>query len=61
MKKFRIIVSIVAAAFLIGLLFTIDFDNFISKSNLGSFLGILAMIFVILNTILSNRNESNNK
>jgi F0F1-type ATP synthase assembly protein I len=61
MRKFRIVLAFVAAAILIGMLFTIDFDKFLSKSNLGSFLGILAMILVILNMILSNRHEAKNK
>jgi high-affinity Fe2+/Pb2+ permease len=61
MRKFRIIVAVISAVVLIGILFTIDFDNFLSKSNLGPFLGIISMIIVILGMILSNRHEAKNK
>ena len=61
MRKFRIIVALVSSAILIGMLFTIDYENFLSKSNMGSFLGIIAMILTILAMILSNRYEAKNK
>lgn len=61
MRKFRIILALVSAAIIIGMLFTIDYDNFLSKSNRGSFLGILSMIIVILGMIYSIRHEAKNK
>ena len=61
MKKFRfIIIGISVALILITLLF-IDYQDLVSRSNLGSFLGIIAMLFNILAMILSNRHEAKNK
>ncbi len=61
MKKFRLIVIFFSIALIVVILFFIDFQNFISRSNLGSFLGIMAMVFNIVSMILSNRYETKNK
>ena len=58
MRKFRLIIALISVAIIIGLLFSIDYQNLISRPNLGSFLGIIAMIFNILAMILSNRREA---
>ena len=61
MRKVRIILVIISAVFLIGMLFTIDFENFLSKSNIDSFGMIFVMILIIFNMIYSNRHERKNK
>jgi peptidoglycan/LPS O-acetylase OafA/YrhL len=61
MRKFRLIIALISVAIIIGLLFTIDYQNLISRPNLGNFLGIIAMMFNILAMILSNRHEAKNK
>jgi hypothetical protein len=57
MKKFRLIIICVSAVLILVILFVIDYQNFLSRSNLGPFLGIIAMILNILSMILSNRHE----
>ena len=59
MRKFRLIIALISVAIIIGLLFSIDYQNLISRPNRGSFLGIIAMILNILAMILSNRREAN--
>ena len=61
MRKFRLIVAFISVAIIIGLLFNIDYQNFISRPNLGTFLGIISMMFNILGMILSNRHEARKK
>jgi len=58
MRKFRFIIIGVSFALLVSNLFFIDYKDLISKSNLGSFLGILSLSFTILAMILSNRHEA---
>lgn len=60
MKKFRMIIIYISVALIIGMLLIIDYQNFFSRPNLGSFLGIIAMLFNILAMILSNRHEIKN-
>jgi hypothetical protein len=57
MRKFRLIIAFICVVIIIGLLFNIDYQNLISRPNLGTFLGIFAIIFNILALILSNRHE----
>jgi hypothetical protein len=61
MRKFRLIIALISVAIIIGLLFDIDYQNLISRPNLGNFLGIIAMMFNILSMILSKRREAKNK
>jgi hypothetical protein len=58
MKKFRLFIICVSVVLIIVILFVIDYQNLISRSNLGALLGIIAMSLNILSMILSNRNES---
>ena len=61
MKNFRsIIIAISVVLILIALLF-IDYQDLVSRSNLGSFLGIISMLFNILAMILSIRYDAKNK
>jgi len=57
MKKPRLIIAGISAALILVALFFIDYRNFFSRSNLGAFLGILAMALNIVAMILSNRHE----
>lgn len=57
MKNFRIIMACISAVLILVTLFFIDYQDFISRSNLGAFLGIIAMIINIIAMILSNRSE----
>jgi hypothetical protein len=61
MRKFRLIIAFISVVIIVGLLFTIDYQNLISRPNLGPFLGIIAMMFNILSMILSNRHEAKKK
>jgi len=51
----------ICLALILLILTTIDYKNFFSRLNLGSFLGIIGMIFSILVAILSNYYEAKNK
>jgi len=61
MRQFRLIMVGISSALIILNLFFIDYQNLISKTNLSAFLGIIAMLFIILAMILSNRQEAKNK
>lgn len=60
MRKFRLIIAGLSFALLVSNLFFIDYQDLISKSNLGSFLGMLSMSFTILAMFLSNKHEAKN-
>jgi hypothetical protein len=53
MKTLRLILIIFAAVIIIGQLIVIDFKNPGWSGNSGSYLGILAMILLIINVALS--------
>ncbi|NLR94065.1 hypothetical protein [Flammeovirga agarivorans] len=53
MKKGRIVTIILAITVIIGQLTVVDYSNLSWKNNMGSFLGILSMILLILSTIFS--------
>ena len=61
MFKFRLIIIFLSVALIIIHLFLLDYSNLFSRPNLGSFLGIVAMILIILSMILSNRHEARNQ
>ncbi len=61
MRKFRLIVAGISAALIVVTLFFINYQDLMSKSNLGSFLGITGMLFNILAMILSNRHDAENQ
>jgi len=61
MIRFRLIIIFISIALIGVVLFFIDHHNFISRANLGSFLGIVAMVFNIIAMILSNRYETTKK
>jgi hypothetical protein len=61
MKNFRLIIICISIVLILVTLFAIDYKNFISRSNLGAFLGITAMIINILAMILSNIHEAKNE
>jgi len=61
MIRFRLIIIFISIALIGVVLFFIDYHNFISRANLGSFLGIVAMVFNIIAMILSNRYETTKK
>jgi len=58
MRKFRLIIIGISILFIFMFLFFIDYQNFLSRSNLASYLGILAMLFNILAMHLSNKHEA---
>lgn len=53
MRTFRFVLLIFAAVIIIGQLIVIDFKNPGWSGNSGSYLGILAMILLIINVALS--------
>jgi hypothetical protein len=57
MRKFRIGSILFAVIIIIGQITLIDYSNLIWSRNAGSYLGIFAMICVILSMIFSNRYE----
>ena len=61
MRQFRLIMVGISIVLIMVSLFYLDFSDLISKSNLGSFLGIISMILIIIAMILSNRHEAKNK
>jgi|LSQX01.3.fsa_nt_gb hypothetical protein len=61
MRKFRLIIAGISAALIVVTLFFINYQDLMSKSNLGSFLGITGMLFNILAMILSNRHDAKNQ
>jgi cytochrome c oxidase subunit IV len=60
MRKFRIVLIIIAVIVIIGLLTAVDYSNLIWSKNSESYLGIISMICVIIGMILSNRHEKRN-
>ena len=58
MRKFRLIIVGISIVLILVMLLFIDYRDLVSISNLGSFLGIIAMLFNILAMILSNRHEA---
>ena len=58
MKKFRLIMAGISAGLILVALFYIDYQNLVSKSNMGAFFGIISMVLNILAMILSNRYET---
>ncbi|MGI6340512.1 MAG: hypothetical protein ACOXZV_14205 [Bacteroidales bacterium] len=61
MKIFRLIMIVVSVLFILLALLLINYRNLMSRSNLGSFLVIISMLFNILAIILSKRYEARNK
>jgi cadmium resistance protein CadD (predicted permease) len=61
MRKFRIIIIFISIALILVTLFIINYQDFISKANIGAFFGIIAMILNISSMLLSNRHEAKNK
>jgi hypothetical protein len=61
MRQFRLIVAGISVVLILVTLLFINYQDLVSKSNIGSYLGILAMLFNILAMILSNRHEAKNK
>lgn len=61
MKTFRFIIIGLCIVVITGNLFFIDYRHLLSLPNLGPFLGITAMILIILSMILSNRHEARNR
>ena len=61
MKKFRRIIIYISIGVIILTLTFVNYDDLVSRSNLGNLLGIIAMLFNILSMILSNRYEDKNK
>ncbi len=61
MKIFRLIMIVVSVLFILLALLLINYRNLMSRSNLGSFLVIIFMLFNILAIILSKRYEARNK
>ncbi|MBK3519950.1 hypothetical protein [Carboxylicivirga marina] len=55
MKKFRTTLVIFAVMILVAHLYFIDFSDLTWSGNAGGYLGIVAMLFVILSVIFSNR------
>lgn len=53
MKTARYVLIIIATGIIIGQLIVIDFSNQGWKENAGSYLGIIAMIIIIIGMILS--------
>jgi glucose uptake protein GlcU len=53
MKTARYVLIILATGIIIGQLTVIDFSNHGWKENAGSYLGIIAMIIIIIGMILS--------
>ncbi|WP_281615996.1 hypothetical protein [Flammeovirga sp. SubArs3] len=53
MKKGRIVTIILAITVIIGQLTVVDYSNLSWENNMGSFLGILSMILLILSTFFS--------
>ena len=61
MRKFRLIIICISITLILVALFIIDYQNFISKANIGAFFGIIAMLLNVVSMILSNRHEAKNK
>lgn len=61
MKIFRLIMIVVSVLFILLALLLINYRNLMSRSNLGSFLVIISMLFNVLAIILSKRYEARNK
>jgi hypothetical protein len=60
MRKFRIIIIIVSIILIIGSLFIINYQNLISRPNLGSLLVIIVSVLNIISMTLSIKNEAKN-
>ena len=58
MRKFRLIIICISVALIIVTLFIIDYQNFISRANIGAFFGIITMLLNVFSMILSNRHEA---
>jgi len=61
MTKFRFIIIGLCIVVITGNLFFIDYRHLLSRPNLGPFLGIAAMVLIMLSMILSNRHEVRGK
>lgn len=61
MRTFRSIIISLCIALIIVHLILLDYSDLFSRTNLGSLLGIVAMILIILSMILSNRHEARNR
>jgi cadmium resistance protein CadD (predicted permease) len=61
MRKFRLIIIYISIALILVALFIIDYQDFISKANIGAFFGIIAMLLNVFSMILSNKHEAKNK
>jgi len=57
MSKSRIIITGFAIILLIGQLFTVNYSDLSWSSNNASYLGLIAMILLILSQFVSNREE----
>jgi len=55
MRAFRWILMLIAGILIIGQLTVIDYQDISFGNNAGSYLGILAMFFLIVSMMLSNR------
>jgi hypothetical protein len=61
MKRFRQIVILISALLIIAQFLFINYSDLFSRQNLGSFMGIIAMVLNIIALILSNRHEAGNE
>ena len=61
MRKFRLIFIYISIGLIMVILFFINYQELISKSNLGPLIGIVTMLFTILSLVLSNRHENKYK
>ena len=59
MKKFRIVMIILAALLIIYHITTVNFDDLGPLNNAGAYLGITLGIIIIFSMIISNRQEKN--
>jgi hypothetical protein len=61
MRKIRNIIAWISVACIIVLLVIIDYNNLISKSNFGLFLGIFVSLGNIVSAVFSNISEKKNR
>ena len=61
MKKYRFWLIAIASVIIIGQLFLTDYDDLSWSNNVGSYVGIISMICIIISMLLSNLFESKYK